>query len=94
MNYSEWSSRKERLGALFLDPQNPRLPKKDKPYTQNEIINELVNHSDVKAIASSIAANGYYPLEQLIILKDPADEKKYVLEGNPSRCEAEAKGSV
>lgn len=82
MSYMDWPSRKEKLGALFLDPKNPRLPKRPKAYLQNEIIEELVENSNVREIASSIAEDGYSPLEQLIIFKDPADGKKYVLEGN------------
>ncbi|MEB2780215.1 hypothetical protein U3A58_07400 [Algoriphagus sp. C2-6-M1] len=82
MSYMDWPSKKERLGALFLDPKNPRLPKRSDPYLQNEIIEELVNHSNVKEIASSISEDGYSPLEQMIAHQNEADGKKYVLEGN------------
>lgn len=82
MSYMDWPSKKERLGALFLDPKNPRLPKRAEPYLQNEIIAELVNHSNVREIASSIAADGYSPLEQMIAYRNEDDGKKYVLEGN------------
>lgn len=82
MSYMDWPSKKERLGALFLDPKNPRLPKRSDPYLQNQIIEELVNHSNVKEIATSISEDGYSPLEQMIVYQSEADGKKYVLEGN------------
>ena len=87
MSYLDWPSKKERLGALYLDPKNPRLHKRAEPDLQNEIIAELVKKSNVREIASSIAADGYFPLKQMIAYKSEADSKKYVLEGNNINCQ-------
>ncbi len=82
MNYSSWPIKELSLGSLFLDPKNPRLPRKDTIYTQNEIIEELVKRNDVYDIAKNIAEDGYSPMELIIVYKDKGDRKKYVLEGN------------
>ncbi len=82
MNYNNWPVREHSLGSLFLDPKNPRLPRKDTPYTQNEIIAELVKRNDVYELAKNIADDGYGPMELIVVFKDEEDGKKYVLEGN------------
>ncbi len=82
MNYNNWQIKELSLGSLFLDPKNPRLPRKDKRYTQNEIIAELVQRNDVYDIARNIAEDGYSPMELIVVFKDEEDGKKYVLEGN------------
>jgi len=82
MNYSSWPIRELRLGSLFLDPKNPRLPRKDTPYTQNEIIAELVKRNDVYDLAKNIADDGYSPMELVVVFQNEEDGKKYVLEGN------------
>lgn len=82
MNYNSWPTKELSLGSLFLDPRNPRLPRKDNPYTQNEIIAELIKHNDVYELAKNIADDGYSPMELIIVYKSEEDGKNYVLEGN------------
>lgn len=79
--YSDWPSKLEGIGTLNFDPHNPRLSRRGHQYTQQEIVAELLEYSDVRKIASSIANDGYMPVEQLIGFQDEAGTK-YILEGN------------
>lgn len=79
--YTEWPSTKEGIGVLHLDPHNPRLARRNHRYTEEEIALELVANSDVLETATSIANEGYIPVEQLIGYKDDTG-KKIVVEGN------------
>ncbi len=71
------------VGKLFLDEQNPRLGSHDAK-TQDEILRVLVREMSVDEIALSIAANGYYANERLLVIaRGPGDEGAYtVVEGN------------
>lgn len=66
--------------SLDLDPVNPRIPPRDKPFTQRELIAELVEHDDVYELAKDIVEQGWFPLESLIGLEE--NGKTIILEGN------------
>ncbi len=80
MNYDHWKSEGRSAAGLFLDPQNPRIPPSPKPLSQRELIEELVLHDDVLELAKTIAANGFFPNEPLVAVKEK--EGVFVVEGN------------
>lgn len=65
---------------MLLDPDNPRIPPTAKPFTQPELIAELVLHDDVHDLASNIQMNGFFPTEPLVVVKESG--KFVVVEGN------------
>ena len=71
------------VSKLFLDEQNPRLGSHDAK-TQDEILRVLVREMSVDEIALSIAANGYYANERLLVIdRGSGQTGKYtVIEGN------------
>jgi len=68
---------------LFLDEQNPRLGSHDAK-TQEEILEVLAREMSIDEIALSIAANGYYATERLLVIaRDSGPAGTYtVIEGN------------
>ena len=71
------------IGDLFLDEQNPRLGSHHAK-TQDEIIDVLAREMSIDEIALSIAANGYYATERLLVIaRAVGSPKTYtVIEGN------------
>ena len=71
------------VNKLFLDEQNPRLRSHDAK-TQGEILGVLVREMSVDEIALSIAANGYYATERLLVIdRDSGPRGTFtVIEGN------------
>ena len=69
---------------LTLDKNNPRLPSSFQNKTEKEIINFMIRSSSISELMDSICANGYFPGEPLIVMRNSNDaEKKYtVIEGN------------
>ncbi len=78
--FDRWQPTKLSVASLFLDPFNPRIPSSGEGLTQDELMEDLVQNDRVLDLAKSIAANGYFPVEALIIVKE--DGKRYVVEGN------------
>lgn len=70
MNYDNWKSLKRSAAGLFLDPQNPRIPPATKPFSQPDLLTELALHDDVYELAKNIAANGFFPNEPLVAIKE------------------------
>ncbi len=68
---------------LFLDEQNPRLGSHNAK-TQQEILEILVREMSVDEVALSIAENGFYAAERLLVIdRDPGPPRTYtVVEGN------------
>jgi hypothetical protein len=64
----------------MLDPQNPRIPPSPKSLTQVELLIELAIHDDVHELARNIAANGFFPSEPLVAIKEHSG--LFVVEGN------------
>ena len=56
------------LGNLFLDEENPRLVSYDAP-TQDAILEVLAREMSIDEVAISIAENGYYPTERLLVIE-------------------------
>ena len=52
---------------LFLDEHNPRLGSHD-AYTQDEILEILAREMSIDEVALSIAENGYYTTERLLVM--------------------------
>ena len=71
------------LENLFLDEENPRLVSYDAP-TQDAILEVLAREMSIDEVAISIAENGYYPTERLLVIeRDSRLPKTYtVVEGN------------
>lgn len=80
MNYSNWKRRTRPVGSLVLDPRNPRIPPSAEPLSEPQLIEELVLNDDVYGLARSIAANGFFPNEDLITVHE--QNKLIVVEGN------------
>jgi hypothetical protein len=80
------------LGQLLLDPENPRLTSandNESNLSQDEITRRLWAEMAVDEVALSIAANGYYPEERLLVIpatqpdQQPGSPPRYVVvEGN------------
>lgn len=71
------------IGDLFLDEQNPRLGS-HAAKTQDEILDVLAREMSIDEIAISIAENGYYATERLLVIaRDSGRAGTYtVIEGN------------
>lgn len=68
---------------LFLDEENPRLSSHDAT-TQDEILDVLAREMSIDEIAVSIAANGFYATERLLVIpRESGPTGSYtVIEGN------------
>lgn len=72
------------LGELKLDPQNPRIPKslRDSNPSEVDLINYMLLDASLIELMLAIGQNGYFPGEQLLVVKDNEDGKYKVVEGN------------
>ncbi|NQT18236.1 MAG: hypothetical protein HQ592_00930 [Planctomycetes bacterium] len=75
------------VGKLLLDAENPRLASGEGGDTQTELLKVLWQQMDVVEVALSIAANGYFREEPLLVIpgdsSKPKEKGKHiVLEGN------------
>jgi hypothetical protein len=77
------------VGNLLLDAENPRLSSgPDGAVQQDDLARVLWNEMAVDEVALSIAANGFFPEEPLIVIpsdsnqKDEKKQKYIVVEGN------------
>ena len=70
------------VSALTLDLDNPRFGAKSKSETQEDLAVRLHMGFDITAIAESIARNGFFANEPLIVVASPKQEKYVVIEGN------------
>jgi len=78
---TEWEDRKEQIGNLNLDLQNPRVPKYVKDHKDVvEIRNYLIEKEGVVKIAEGIATSGYHRSVTAIVCNE--DSKLIVLDGN------------
>lgn len=72
---------------LLLDPENPRLTAEDKKWTQAALLREMVRDFDLGDLVFSLAENGYFSEEPLIVVMAEKNSKRengsfYVVEGN------------
>ena len=78
-NYENWPREKVRVADLFLDPENIRLQVEVKS-SQEALINDLFVNEKASQILESIAANGFFPDEVPVVIKE--DKKFVVIDGN------------
>ena len=82
-----------KLGDLYLDPNNPRLPQFPAPgYESVEDLfdsetqlrlDELLSTANIKELGDSIVGTGWLPIDGIIVWEHPDAEGKYVVvEGN------------
>lgn len=69
-----------KIGSLFLDHKNTRIPTDRRSDKQRSLLHVLLEHEDVKSLAASIAKLGLFPNERLVVLPD--GKRFIVLEGN------------
>src|SRR5207249_11462003 len=68
---------------LFFDPENPRLMGQSDKEEQSGLLEILWTRMGVDEVALSIANNGYFPHERLLVVPKPGTEGGfYVVEGN------------
>jgi len=77
---STWKQRKIPVPSLQLDPNNPRIPERQAPPTQPELIAELVANDGIYELAKDITEVGYLPDSSLIAVWE--NGKHIVVEGN------------
>jgi hypothetical protein len=71
------------ISNLFFDPENPRLNEKASCYTQFQIFDVLEKKFDLMPIAKSMAENGYFQEEPLMVVEKAREPGEYiVVEGN------------
>jgi len=80
ISYSSWVSKSVRVTDTNLDPENPRIPPTPSPLPQLELIHLFCRHYEVHALAKSIAEDGYFPDERIVVIEQ--DGSTIVLEGN------------
>jgi len=82
IDYSSWEEKLFNVTSLKLDPLNPRvsgigLQEIDQP----TLLNHFVENYSVYELAKSIAKNGFFPDEVIIVFRED-EMNRYVLEGN------------
>lgn len=72
------------IDTLHLDPLNPRLPEEVQGKGQSEILEALYDFFDLDELAFSMAQNGYFDEEPIVVINDPKGKGKrfIVIEGN------------
>lgn len=70
-----------KVGSLLLDPKNTRIPADRRSENQRQLLHELLQHEDVRGLASSIAKLGLFPNERLVVVSS-GQRRFIVLEGN------------
>ena len=85
LNYTDTQGRLDEIevGSLFFDENNPRLGSHE-ARTQDEILDLLVREMGVDEVALSIAENGFYTAERLMVIGGGSgpDAAYTVVEGN------------
>lgn len=71
-----------RVDELLLDTQNPRFGSKNKAQTQEDLALKLEMGFDIITVAESIARNGFFANEPLIVIGSDIKGKYTVIEGN------------
>jgi hypothetical protein len=54
------------VSRLFLDPENPRLPKEAQGKSEGELLEVLFRRFNLEELAYSMAENGYFDEEPLV----------------------------
>ena len=79
-DYGKWERKQASVTRLQLDPYNPRIPGAGRMLSQRELIAELVCHDNILELAKSIASQGFFPTDALVIVEE--NNNRYVVEGN------------
>ncbi|EJL6744740.1 hypothetical protein NMR85_002008 [Vibrio alginolyticus] len=69
------------LNRLKLDPNNPRLPKRLKHSSDEDIVNWMLSDSSLIELMLAIGTNGFFPGEPLLVNEND-DGDLIVVEGN------------
>lgn len=69
------------LDKLYLDEQNPRLPKSIQGAKEEDILEFMLLDASLIELMLAIGKNDFFPGEQLLVVKDKNDTYK-VVEGN------------
>jgi len=70
-----------KVSDLLFDPENYRLPEQARGASQDEILHILEEDFDLTPIGQSIAQNGFFPEEPLVVI--PTDNGRFIdVEGN------------
>jgi hypothetical protein len=70
------------VDRLRLDPLNPRLPDDMEGASQPQLLSALARDYDLQDLGQSIADNGYFSEEPLVVTKDNGKKTWTVVEGN------------
>lgn len=71
------------IDKLRFDPLNPRLPKSVREGTDSEVITHMVVHETLLDLVASIAEQGFFSGEPLLVIADTNDDGNFiVVEGN------------
>lgn len=70
------------VSSLKLDQENPRLAEGADVSSQAALMNLFYDNYVLEELASSYVANGFFPSEHLLVLKDENGPGGIVLEGN------------
>jgi len=63
------------VGQLFLDPENPRLPEEAQGKSGSELLKVLYRGFNLDEIAQSMAQNGYFDEEPLVVVPQGLPKK-------------------
>lgn len=70
------------VADLRFDPLNPRIPDSVDASDDQEVLGWMLEDAGLLELMGSIAENGYFPAEPLLVTADESGEKYIVLEGN------------
>jgi hypothetical protein len=71
------------IDTLHLDPSNPRLPEEVQGKKEAEILEALYDFFDLDELAFSMAQNGYFDEEPIVVIESKVKDKGFiVIEGN------------
>ncbi|MDQ2862176.1 MAG: ParB N-terminal domain-containing protein, partial [Bacteroidota bacterium] len=72
------------ISLLDLDPENPRLPEKlkTKDTTESDVLNWMLEDATLVDLIASIAENGFFPGEPIIVIEGLKKGRYTVVEGN------------
>jgi hypothetical protein len=89
----EWKVVPMKVDRLILDPDNPRLASADATTDKKALVKFMWEEMAVDEVALSIAANGFFQEEPLLVIpaaekpkKDGVEQKYTVVEGNRRLC--------
>lgn len=87
MEYEKWPHKFISPQSIDLDPDNPRLPGLPHDASQQEVFQEMFEAGKVKEMIRSVAKSGYFPDQQVVVIRKPGVKSKFVVvEGNRRVC--------